>query len=127
MSSSSAPLSRAQGCHVALLWANDPNFYYVRGYRPICCEVDVVIPRAMTAKLAKGDGVRPMPKLTEEEANALPEPSPMQVVGGYVRRYWDMVAIANRKPVRVIGENGIIRDKPGFEVDFITRASLAEN
>ena len=26
-------------------------------------------------------------------------------------------------PVKVIGENGMLRDKPGFEVDFITRGS----
>lgn len=71
-------------------------------------------------------GVKPMPKLTEEVANAYPEPSPIQVIGGYVRRYWDMVAIAGQKPVRVIGETGIIRDKPGFEVDFITRGSATD-
>jgi hypothetical protein len=71
-------------------------------------------------------GVNPMPKLTEEEANAFPEPTPMQVIGGYVRRYWDMVAISHRKPVKVIGQSGIIRDKPGFEVDFITRGSATE-
>ena len=78
----------------------------------------------------KGDalpvGVNPMPKLTEDEANAFPEPTSMQVIGGYVRRYWDMVAIADKSPVKVIGETGIIRDKPGFEVDFITRGSATD-
>ncbi|QBF33903.1 cupin domain-containing protein [Thalassococcus sp. S3] len=72
------------------------------------------------------DGVTPMPLLTEEELKAYPEPSAMQVIGGSVRRYWDMVALANEKPVKVIGERGIIRDKPGFEVDFLTRASAPE-
>lgn len=69
------------------------------------------------------EGVKPMAKLSEEEANAFPEPTSQQVVGGYVRRYWDMVALADKTPCKVIGENGIIRDKPGFEVDLITRAS----
>jgi len=69
------------------------------------------------------DGVAPMPLLSEEELKDFPEPSPMQVVGGYVRRYNDMMAIGGDRPVKVIGEKGIIRDKPGFEVDFITRAS----
>ena len=71
-------------------------------------------------------GVMPMAKLSEAEANAFPEPTPMQVVGGYVRRYWDMVALADKRPCKVIGENGVIRDKPGFEVDLITRASATE-
>ncbi|MEM9431013.1 MAG: cupin domain-containing protein [Pseudomonadota bacterium] len=72
------------------------------------------------------DGVAPMPKLSEAEANAKGEPEPMRVVGGCVRRYWDMVALAGAGPVKVIGETGIIRDKPGFEVEFTTRASASE-
>ena len=72
-------------------------------------------------------GEAPMPLLTDEELKAFPEPSPAQVVGGYVRRYWDMVALASAgHPVKVIGETGIIRDKPGFEVDLITRASASD-
>ena len=72
------------------------------------------------------EGVKPMSKLSENEANAFPEPSPMEVVGGYVRRYWDMVALAGKQPCKVIGERGIIRDKPGFEVDLVTRGSASE-
>ncbi len=72
------------------------------------------------------DGVEPMAKLSEAEANAFPEPSAQDVIGGYVRRYWDMVALADGTPCKVIGETGIIRDKPGFEVDLITRASATE-
>ena len=64
-----------------------------------------------------------MPLLTDEELKAFPEPTTMKVVGGYVRRYWDMVAISDRAPAKVIGEQAIIRDKPGFEVDFLTRPS----
>lgn len=69
------------------------------------------------------DGIAPMPLLSAEELEEFPEPSPMQVVGGYVRRYWDMMALAKASPVKVIGAKGIIRDKPGFEVDFISRGS----
>ncbi|NNL72107.1 MAG: cupin domain-containing protein, partial [Silicimonas sp.] len=36
------------------------------------------------------DGVKPMPLLTDDELKDYPEPTPMDVVGGYVRRYWDM-------------------------------------
>ena len=78
----------------------------------------------------KGDtlpeGVKPMPLLSDDELAAFPEPSAHQVVGGYVRRYWDMVALAGNAPCKVIGETGIIRDKPGFEVDLITRGSATD-
>lgn len=73
------------------------------------------------------DDVKPMRKLSEDEANAFPEPSTREVIGGYVRRYWDMVALADKRPCKVIGERGIIRDKPGFEVDLVTRASATED
>jgi quercetin dioxygenase-like cupin family protein len=72
------------------------------------------------------DGVKPMPKLTDEELKSYPEMSPIQVVGMGVRRYNDMVALAQHKPCKVIGETGIIRDKPGFEVDMITRGSATD-
>lgn len=72
------------------------------------------------------DGVSPMPLLTQAELDQVNCPSAMQVIGGYVRRYLDMVALAEDAPVKVIGENGIIRDKPGFEIDFITRACASE-
>lgn len=73
------------------------------------------------------EGVSPMPLLTKDELAKVNTPSPMQVVGGYVRRYHDMVALAQSgTPCAVIGEKGIIRDKPGFEVAFMTRNSASE-
>jgi quercetin dioxygenase-like cupin family protein len=50
----------------------------------------------------------------------------MHVVPNYVARYWDLVALADRQPVKVIGAEGVLRDKPGFEVDLVTRASASE-
>ena len=44
----------------------------------------------------------------------------------HVARYWDLMALADKNPAKVIGENGILRDKPGFEVDFITCGSATE-
>ena len=67
--------------------------------------------------------VRPMPLLNEAELQAYPEVPVDAVIGKYVARYWDLVALADRSPAKVIGENGVLKDKPGFEVDFITRAS----
>lgn len=72
------------------------------------------------------DGVEPMSLLTNDELKAYPEPTTAEVVPHYVARYWDMVALANSKPAKVIGEHGMLRDKPGFEVNFITRGSASD-
>ena len=69
------------------------------------------------------DGVGPMPLLTEEELALRPEPTTAEVLPNHVARYWDMVALADRAPCKVIGETGLLRDRPGFEVDLITRGS----
>ncbi|MCC1493762.1 cupin domain-containing protein [Cognatishimia sp. F0-27] len=70
--------------------------------------------------------VGPMPLLSEADLAGYPEPSTTDVVPGYVARYWDLHALADRKPVLVIGETGVLRDKPGFEVAFMTRGSSTE-
>jgi mannose-6-phosphate isomerase-like protein (cupin superfamily) len=67
--------------------------------------------------------VAPMPLLTEEQLKDYPEVPPSAVIGTYVARYWDLMALAAQEPARVIGEDAIIKDKPGFEVDFLTRGS----
>ncbi|MBV2358319.1 cupin domain-containing protein [Thalassococcus sp. CAU 1522] len=72
-------------------------------------------------------GVKPMPLLTEDELKAYPEPTTAEVVPTCVARYWDMVALADRKPVKVIGETGMLRDRPGFEVDLVTRGSASDS
>lgn len=71
-------------------------------------------------------GVEPMPLLSDEELKAFPEPATAEVIPNYIARYWDLVALADREPAKVIGEHGKLRDKPGFEVDLITRASASE-
>ncbi|WP_372571576.1 cupin [Ruegeria jejuensis] len=67
--------------------------------------------------------VGPMPLLTEEQLKAFPEVPVEDVIGKYVARYWDLMALAASKPVIVIGENGLIKDRPGFEVGFLGRGS----
>ncbi len=66
--------------------------------------------------------VRPMPLLSEEELSAFPE-VPVEDVMPYVARYWDLMALSANTPAKVIGEAAIIKDKPGFEVDFLGRGS----
>ncbi len=73
------------------------------------------------------EGMKPMPLLSEAELAKVPAPPAIEVIGGYVRRYLDMAAIADKAPAKVIGENGLIRDKPGFEIDLITRASATDS
>ncbi|MEK9758977.1 MAG: cupin domain-containing protein [Paracoccaceae bacterium] len=70
-------------------------------------------------------GVGPMPLLTDAELKSFPEPSTKDVVPRYVARYWDMMALSDKQPIQVIGETGLLRDKPGFEVEFLSRHSLA--
>ncbi|WP_299661720.1 cupin [uncultured Ruegeria sp.] len=67
--------------------------------------------------------VRPMPMLTEEQLKDYPEVPVEDVVSKYVARYWDLMALSANKPAVVIGKNGLIRDKPGFEVDFLSQGS----
>ena len=72
---------------------------------------------------APPDGVAPMPLLTEAELAAYPEPTAADVVPRHVARYWDMMALAGRAPAKVIGPDAMLPDRPGFEVDFLTRGS----
>ena len=73
------------------------------------------------------DGIGPMPVMQSDELAKRPELTTMDVVPNHVARFWDMFALSDSRPVTVIGENGLLRDKPGFEVDFITRGSAVEN
>ncbi|MEM8750863.1 MAG: cupin domain-containing protein [Pseudomonadota bacterium] len=70
------------------------------------------------------DGVSPMPLLTDEQLRNYPEVGVEEVVPHYVGRYLDMMALAAKAPCSVIGEHALIRDKPGFDVEFLTRGSL---
>jgi len=71
-------------------------------------------------------GVAPMPLLTNEELTAFPEPTTAEVIPNHVARYWDLMALSDKKPALVIGENGKLHDRPGFEVGFISRGSATE-
>ncbi|MEX0285722.1 MAG: cupin domain-containing protein [Paracoccaceae bacterium] len=71
------------------------------------------------------EGVSPMPLLTEEQLKAYPEVPVENVVRDYVARYWDLMALAAKSPAKVIGEDALLKDKPGFAVDFLTRGSVS--
>lgn len=67
--------------------------------------------------------VSPMPLLTDDQLKAIPEVPIEKVIPGYVARYWDLMALAGNKPAKVIGEHALLKDKPGFEIEFVTRGS----
>ena len=71
------------------------------------------------------DGVPPMPLLTDEELKAFPEPTTLDVVPHHVARYWDLMALSDRQPARVIGADAVLRDRPGFAVELQSRNSIA--
>ena len=70
------------------------------------------------------DDIGPMPVLGEDELTRFPETPIQDVVPAFVGRYHDMMALAATAPARVIGEDALIVDRPGFEVDFLTRGSI---
>ncbi len=72
------------------------------------------------------EGVEPMPALTAKHLEAYPEVPVEDIVRAYVARYWDMMALAAGNPCKVIGPQALIRDRPGFEVEFLTRGSIPD-
>ena len=70
------------------------------------------------------NSVKAMPLLTAAELKNIPEPSTTEVVPNYVARFWDLMALSDRQPTKVIGEDACLKDKPGFEVDFLSRQSI---
>ncbi len=71
------------------------------------------------------EGINPMPSLTDEQLASYPEVPVEDVVPGYVARYQDLMALAAKRPAKVIGEDALLKDRPGFEVDFLTRGSVS--
>ncbi len=69
------------------------------------------------------DGLGPMPLLTDAELAAFPEPSAADVVPNHVARYLDLLALSGKEPAKVIGAQAKLVDRPGFEVDFLSRGS----
>ncbi len=71
-------------------------------------------------------GVPPMPLLTDDELKAFPEPTTADVVPFSVARYQDLMSLSDHQPAKVIGENAKLRDRPGFEVEFLSRNSIPD-
>ncbi|MFD2178041.1 cupin domain-containing protein [Veronia pacifica] len=64
-----------------------------------------------------------MPLPSRELLDSIPHYDIQTVIKGYVARYLDLLAMSTEAPVPVIGEQALLVDKPGFEVDFLGRHS----
>jgi mannose-6-phosphate isomerase-like protein (cupin superfamily) len=73
------------------------------------------------------NNINPVPLLTEEELKSFPEIPSEDVVRNYVARYSVLTGLAESSPVKVIGEEGLLKDRPGFEIDFLTGDSSTKN
>ena len=71
-------------------------------------------------------GVAPMPLLSDAQLASFPEPTTAAVVPNHVARYWDLMALSDRQPAKVIGAQCKLRDRPGFEVEFLSRTSIPD-
>ena len=71
------------------------------------------------------DNTNAMPVLSSQELSSFPELTTQDVVPNHVARYWDLMSLSDSQPVTVIGETGLLIDRPGFEVDFLSRGSIA--
>ena len=72
------------------------------------------------------EDVKPMPLLSDAELKDFPERTTAEVVPDHVARYWDLMALSDHQPAKVIGEHAKLRDKPGFEVEFLSRNSIPD-
>lgn len=72
------------------------------------------------------EGIKPMPLMTEAELAELADPASSDMVPRFVGRYWDMMALADKQPADVLSATGLIKDRPGFVVDFISRGSIED-
>ncbi len=71
-------------------------------------------------------GVGSMPVMSDSELSKRGEPTTKDVLPNHVARFWDMMALSDKNLLNVIGENGLLRDRPGFEVNFISRGSSSQ-
>lgn len=66
------------------------------------------------------EGIQPMPLMTEAELAEVHEAPVEAVVPKLITRYQDMMALAKHKPADVLSASGMIKDRPGFSIDFVS-------
>ena len=71
------------------------------------------------------NNMNPMPPLTEKQLSEFPELKGDDIIANHVARYLDLLSLSKDNPAKVIGEKAKLVDKPGFEVEFISRNSTS--
>jgi len=71
------------------------------------------------------EGVQPMPVMSDEVLATITEYSTQQVVPHFVARYHDLLSLADQQPVKVIGPDAVLKDRPGFDVELLSRSSIS--
>ena len=66
------------------------------------------------------DGINPKKLMDEASLSLMGEPKITDIVPRWVSRYLDLLALSKDGEVSVIGDEGIIFDRPGFEVSFVS-------
>lgn len=67
-----------------------------------------------------------MPLLTDEELMAFPEPTTADVIPNHDARYWDLMALSDCQPCKVIGATRKLSDRPDFEGESRSRNSISD-
>jgi hypothetical protein len=67
--------------------------------------------------------IAPMAVMTDENLALMAELPTSEIIPRWVARYLDLLALSRDKPVEVIGQTGLIFDRPGFTVDFFSASS----
>ena len=68
--------------------------------------------------------VNPMPLLSDDELKDFPIVTTEEFEKNFFVSAADLLESSKKGLVNVIGKNGILKDRPGFEVDFITNRSF---
>lgn len=70
------------------------------------------------------EGVQPMPVMSSKVLATIPEYTTQQVVPHFVARYRDLMALSDQQPAKVIGPDAVLEDRPGFDVELLSRSSI---
>ena len=71
--------------------------------------------------------IAPMKALPDAELDKLIEPSVSEVIRDFVARFSDLYDLSAEKPVQVLGKDGLLFDRPGFEINFISDRTGAQD
>ena len=71
------------------------------------------------------EGISPMAVMDDDTLALMAEPATSDVVPRWVARYLDLLALSKDSAVKVIGEHGLIFDRPGFTAEFLSHHTLS--